>query len=325
MPTRWLFSICIAVALLFSQNASAQILVVPPILGAGLEPARDIILERIKGSLYTNKIVEMKVDRFVLLKLAQCKNKMSCISAAAQPTGASHALHVILARRQNKVLTQITLLDISNSNPVERVRARASLGLSFIEKTITDSMVKISAAVIKLPNYVNQGVLYRKPKTAAAPQNNRVTMGDRNSAPPPLSNSGGNFGGVPPITGAPNSAAVNLQSDVPMVEGANYIAYTFWGLAGALALGSGASFAMYGLDIQARNATPQTEIAQRSELLRSAQSRQITGYVTLGSAVGVGLVGVLFQLTGWGASQIPAIEPAPVGGAGPTATYTWHF
>lgn len=327
MPNRWLFSTAIAAAIFFSQNASAQILVVPPILGAGLEPARDIIIDRVKQSLNANKIAELKVDRFVLLKLAQCKNKMSCISTTAQPTGASHALHIILARRQNKVLTQITLLDISNSNPVKRVRARASLGLSFIEKTMTDSMQKISRAVIKLPRYTSQGSLFRKPKASMTQPSNRVTM----NSPPPISNpnisSNGrsNFGGPPPVGGSSYSG-INLQADVPMVEGSNYIAYTFWGLAGALALASGASFAMYGLDTQARIATPQTEIAQRDELLRSAQARQTTGYVSLGSAVGVGLVGVLFQLTGWGASQIPAATPPPVSnGAGTNLTYIWQF
>ena len=317
MPTRWLVSIGIVGTLLFAQNAIAQVVVVPPILGDGLEPAREIIIERVSSSLTNNKVNELKVDRFMLLKLAQCKNKMSCISSAAQPTGASHALHIILARRKNKVLTQITLLDISNSNPVERVRARASLGLTFIEKTITDSMVKIATAVTKLPNYQNQGAIFRKPKTMVN-TSNRVTMGS--NTPPPIPNV--SFGGPPPIA---NNPAVNLQADVPMVEGPNYIAYTFWGLAGALALGSGASFAMYGLDIQARNATPQTEFMQRDDLLRSAQSRQLTGYVTLGGAVGAGLVGGLFQLTGWGASKIPAVPPPAIAGSPPTATYTWAF
>ncbi len=318
MPLRWLVTIGIVGTMLFSQNAFAQVIVVPPILGGGLEPARDILIDRISSSLTTNKVAELKVDRFMLLKLSQCKNKMSCISSSAQSTGASHALHIILARRKNKVLTQITLLDISNSNPVERVRARAALGLSFIEKTITDSMVKVTDAIRKLPQYQNEGTLFRKPKVRSS-NSTRVTMGNK---PPPVPNPNSGFGGAPPIV---NNPGAYWQADLPMIDGPNYIAYTFWGLAGALALGSGASFAMYGLDIQARSATPQTELIQRTELLRSAQSRQLTGYITLGGAVGVGLVGVLFQLTGWGASKVPVTAPPPLTTTGPTATYTWTF
>ncbi|MEE2902599.1 MAG: hypothetical protein VYC39_09720 [Myxococcota bacterium] len=318
MPIRWLVILVTCLSLFFSNNAKAQIVVVPPILGEGLEPARDLILERISAQLKKSSIKELKVDRFVLLKLAQCKNKMSCISTASQSTEASHAIHTIVARRKNKVLTQVTLLDIATSNPVERVRARTAVGLSFIEKTITESMQKVGAKVEALPAYQNGGPLRAK----ARPKSNRVSAGSSLPPPVPNQNSASGFGGAPPIQQNP---AVTLQSNVPMVDGPNYIAYTFWGLAGALALGSAASFAMYGLDLQARNATPQTEFMQREELLLSAQSRQLTGYVTLGSAVGIGLVGVLFQLTGWGSSQVPAIT-TPMASAGqPTASYTFTF
>ena len=192
MPIRWLVILVTCLSMFFSNNAKAQIVVVPPILGEGLEPARDLILERISAQLKKSSIKELKVDRFVLLKLAQCKNKMSCISTAAQSTEASHAIHTIVARRKNKVLTQVTLLDIATSNPVERVRARTAVGLSFIEKTITESMQKVGTKVETLPAYQNGGPLRAK----ARPRSNRVSA--NSSLPPPIPNQNpaSGFGGA---------------------------------------------------------------------------------------------------------------------------------
>lgn len=309
MPRLRLVAIGAVAMLGMAATAEAKLVMSPPILGQGLEPARDIIVTTIRKELVQGLVAEMTADQYLTVKLEQCKNSMSCLSDVAKPSGATHVLHVILARRNNKVLAQLTLLDVASQKPVDRVRVGSGLGLSFIEASLQDASEKIVALIHQQPDWANGGAL-KAAAVAVATNPTTTTSNPGSVTPDPATSAATN----PTVTAQPPPVVVETR--VPMVRGPNYVAHTMVGLGGATFAAGGVLIVMSLADIQKRDMTAQTEVQQRARLRESAIQKQTIGTPLALGGVLVGLSSLVFYFTGWGASEYPAAPAATA--AGPT-------
>jgi hypothetical protein len=331
MRSTALAAIAASATLALPAVASARILVAPPILGQGLGPARDVIDETIAKQLLEGRIRRGEADEFLLVKLKECKNSMSCLSTVAKPAGASHVLHVILARRGDKVLTQLTLLDVDSAKPVTTERAKSGLGLDLIEGAIGKAMNKIVEAARATPEFGDGGgPLALSEREARAPT---VSVAAVSTTPtlstPPVAK----VTTPPPTDDDPDAAAPSpgrlpddplalgsieppvVEAKVPTVRGTNYVAFGIEAVGTSAMLAGGVAFILSGLDVQKRDDTPQTEVAERQRLREAAIQKQTVGGILLVSGAAVVGLGVLFHVTGVGAAEIPIAggETAPGG------------
>ena len=309
MPRLRLVAIGAVAMLGMAATAEAKLVMSPPILGQGLEPARDIIVTTIRKELVQGLVAEMTADQYLTVKLEQCKNSMSCLSDVAKPSGATHVLHVILARRNNKVLAQLTLLDVASQKPVDRVRVGSGLGLSFIEASLQDASEKIVALIHQQPDWANGGAL-KAAAVAVATNPTTTTSNPGSVTPDPATTAATN----PTVTAQPPPVVVETR--VPMVRGPNYLAYSVGGLGVATLATSGVFFVLSGLDTQERSKTPGLEVVRRARLRDSAIQKQNIGFGLAAGGLLVLGTGALFFFTGWGASEYPAAPAATA--AGPT-------
>ena len=317
-----------ALVTLSAAEAEAKLLVSPPILGKGLEPARDIIEQSISGNLRSEGIPRITPDQFLEVKLKQCKNKMSCLSTVAKPAGADHVLHVILARRGTKVLAQFTLLDVNTVRPAETVRVGSGLGLSLIEKAVSGAAAKIVAALKAMPMYNAPAPVAAVPTPAPIPRTTVPTPTPTPVAmtptpmptPTPAPAVGMATPGLPTVA-SPNPA-VQVETSVPMVRGTNYLAISVGGIGILSAMAGGVAFILSAMDISERDGIPQTQVAERQRLREAALTKQTIGAGLIVGGVGAIGLGTLFYLTGWGASSYPApVTPAAPGAPG----FVLHF
>lgn len=315
------------VALTVAGTAEAKLLVAPTILGKGLEPARDIIDNAIAEQLRDGQIGRHPNDRFLDVRLQECKNSMSCLAQIAQPQGATLVMHAVLARRGQKVLAQFTLIDVRSGDRLDRVRVKSGVGLSFIEDSVRKAIAKLVLTMQTLPAWASKGELYvpktggeqttvttkiAEDKTVISGNTTTTKSGGTTETRTTPAGTGGNLGGESAFRAPPP-----IESTVKMIQGPNYVAYTVGGVGLAAAIGGGVAFVLSGIDLQKRSTTPQTDVQRRNELQNSALNKQTIGAVLLvGSVVALG-AGTVFHLTGWGASSYPAAGEGPVVTTGP--------
>lgn len=306
---RTVFPLLVAVLSLGAvSEAYAQLVVSPPILGQGLKPAKDIIIDSINRELATTTAPRIQPDKYTEVKLQQCKNKMSCLSGVAGPAGAKHVLHVILARRGQKVLAQFTLLDVATVKPVETVRIGCGLGLTDIENAVGGAAKKIAKAL-------NGIEIYQRPVATAPtirPQPTPPVAVAQPAARPATTVT--TQPNLQPQPAQPLPAGVRIEASVPMEVGPNYLGWTVTGLGLATLLASGVTYIFVLMDQIELEDIPQVEYGRRTEVIEAARQKQLISLSLLVGGGAVTALGAAFVATGIGASSYPIQAPATAGG-----------
>jgi hypothetical protein len=292
--------------------------IAPPLVVADLDPAKGVVEEAIGRELAAANIVPLALDEKAFEALTECNKKMSCLSKVAKSRGASHVLHVILARKGEEVLAQLTLLSVDRPKPVDTVRGKSGLGLDQIEGAVTNAVRQVIKSMKAFPQFKNSDVVSaalpsipgvradpppgqsaaKDPTPATLPSGKPPTPRTAEPTPPP---------DTPPpttIASAPTpDPKLGTSTQVQTRRGPNYWAYTLGGLGLVGALGGTLELIAANSDLSDRNNTPQIMVQHRQDLLDSGQSKQKVGLgLVVGGGVLVGLA-IIFMIAGIGASS----------------------
>jgi hypothetical protein len=320
MRTSVFAQLACAASFLLASEARAQLLVAPPIVPKDLDAAKGVVEEAIGRELAAASINPLAIDEKTFNELGNCKNKMSCLAQIAKPKGASHVLHVILARKDEEVLAQLTVLGVEKAKAVSTVRGKSGLGLTLIEGAVTNAVRDVIKTLKGLPQFKGGGdvVSASLPSIPGSNKDPGTPGASRKAekepkAPPPAE--------PPPpertVASAPPPAAspppISASTHVEHKRGTNWVAYSVIGAGVAAGIVGGVMLGLAASDLNKRNQTPQVEVDTRKSLLDAGQGKHgaATGLL-IGGGVAIA-AGVVMQLLGWGASSGPAVTPTAHG------------
>lgn len=329
-----------AVALLLlvvSPEASAQLVLAPPVLGPELKPPVSAIERAIQEELEKMGIEPLKRTKRTTARLVKCGNKMSCLSTVGKQLNAAHVLHTIVAQRGEEVLAQLTILDVHTKKPLDVARAKTTTTLDAIDRSIRGAAHMAGITLKKLPQYADDTIAMEPVKPTPPTE----------TTPTPAIGAAPVETGTPPIgKGAPATAPAVEESFGPSARAQEkkppeLIAETApppiettvtsppvdepskglpgflkWGAGGigiAAATGGVIALSLASSDAGKRDETPQIDQAGRQALHDSAVTKQNIG---LGLLIGGGVAitaSVVMLLWDAGRTSTAMLEPAPSG------------
>ena len=328
-----------AALLLFATEASAQLVIAPPILGKTIKPPASVVERAVQEELEEIGIDALKRTKRTTARLAKCKNRMSCLASVGKQVGASHVLHVIVAQRDDEVLAQLTLLSVHTKKPIDVARAKTTNVADAIDRTIRGAARIVGLTMAKLPEFADDSIRMdpmagQTPTGPVPPRREDAEPGEgtESASLPPLEPSGSE--GRPsrtepersdppfapaarpqePAGTAPPPAVV---TPVPVDEGgSSALTYVVGGAAIAAGIAGGVMLALARSDATARDETPQIMIERRQELHDAALGKQTVGIaLMIGAGVGLGAA-LLIELASGDGGDDDAMSGLSVTGSG---------
>lgn len=327
----------LAALLLFATEASAQLVVAPPILGKTIKPPASVIERAVQEELEEIGIDAMKRTKRTTARLAKCQNKMSCLASVGKQVGASHVLHVIVAQRDDEVLAQLTLLSVHTKKPVDVARAKTTNVADAIDRTIRGAARIVGLTMAKLPEFADDSIRM-DPMAGQTPTG---PVPPQRAEPEPDDDDDVERAGLPPLppAGDPGRPArtepertepafapaarpaepARTAAPPPVViapapvddGGSSTLTYVVGGTAIAAGIVGGVMLALARSDATARDETPQIELERRQELHDAALGKQTAGIaLMIGAGVGLSAALLIELLSGDGSDDGSAVLTA---------------